>query len=488
MTFPRVRIPWTVWLLAAAFAARALTMALLPVTDSTEGRYAQVAQEMTLTGDWVTPRVWMYGEHLPFMGKPPLYFWASAAAMRLFGINAFAARLPSLLATLALLWLLYHVMERYGGKGSGLFSVMVTVTCGFFFAVSGVVAVDMLLCACVAGSLLAYFAFVCEPSRRIRGRWSLAVFGLLALGFLTKGPVAVVLFGIPVFLWTLRWRQWALLRDHRWVQGGLLFFALAAPWFVVCEQHNPGFLKYFFINENLLRFVQHEYGDAYGNGHLYPRGSALWMFIAAAAPWSLFALWRLYRERPFLRSLTRADERESFLFIGFLAGVLFWCLARQLLITYTLPLVPVFAAWFTLTTQPGSALHRWMTRAMPILLALMAIVSLAVIPFLQDTSTTRHVVSHARQYAAANALKEPLLFAHKTPYSALFYARSWVVPHPKETLAVTLARSQRTERGALVIVNRRQASELEALPSQNVERVTTLGEWTLVHVRFPLAP
>ncbi len=484
----RMRIPWAAWALAGAFAARALTMALLPVMDSTEGRYAQVAQEMTLTGDWVTPRVWMYGDHLPFMGKPPLFFWASAAAMRLFGISAFAARLPSLLATLALLWLLHHVMERYGGKGSGPLSVLVTATCGFFFAVSGVVALDMLLCACVAGSLLAYFAFICEPSRRIRGRWSLAVFGLLALGFLTKGPVAVALFGLPVLLWTLRWRQWELLRDHRWVPGILLFFAVTAPWFTVCEQHNPGFLKYFFLNENLLRFVRHEYGDAYGNGHLYPRGSALWMFLAAAAPWSLLALWRLLRERPFLRSLTPADKRDSFLLIGFSAGVLFWCLARQLLITYTLPLVPLFAAWFALTTRNDAALRQRITRATPILLALMGVTSLAVIPFLQDTATTRHAVRHARQYAAAHALAEPLLFARKTPYSALFYARGWVVPHPKETLAATLARSRQTERGALVIANRRQASELDALPAQSVERVATLGEWEVAHVRFPLAP
>lgn len=483
----RSQIPWAAWALAGAFAARALTMALLPITDSTEGRYAQVAQEMTLTNDWVTPRIWIYGDHLPFMGKPPLYFWASAAAMRLFGINAFAARLPSLLATLLLLWLMYHVMERYGGRGKGLASVMVTATCCFFFAVSGVVAIDMLLCACVAGSLLAYFAFICEPSRRVKSRWSLTVFGLLALGVLTKGPVAVVLFGLPVLLWTLRWQQWPLLREHRWVLGILLFLTLATPWFVVCEQHNPGFLKYFFLNENLLRFIRHDYGDAYGTGHLYPRGSAIWMFLAAAAPWSVLALWRLFRERPFLCTLTRANERSSFLFVGFFVGMLFWCLARQLLITYTLPLVPLFGAWVALTTPSDSASRRWLLRATTLLLVLMGITSLACIPFMQDTATTRHIIRHARQYATAHALSEPLLFARKTPYSALFDARGWVVPHPKETLAVTLARSQQTERGALVIVNKRQADELDALPAQNVERVTTLGEWELAHVKFPLA-
>ena len=99
-----------------------------------------------------------------------------------FRVNAFAHGVPSLLAALALC-VLHYVMERYGGKGSGLFSVMVTASCGFFFAVRGVVAIDVLLSACVAGSLLAYFAFTCETSRAIRKRWSLLVFALLALGF-----------------------------------------------------------------------------------------------------------------------------------------------------------------------------------------------------------------------------------------------------------------------------------------------------------------
>lgn len=45
-------------------------------------------------------------------------------------------------------------------------------------------------------------------------------------------------------------------------------------WFAACELRNPGFLPYFFVNENFLRFITPDYGDAYGNGHVYPRGAA----------------------------------------------------------------------------------------------------------------------------------------------------------------------------------------------------------------------
>lgn len=82
-----------------------------------------------------------------------------------------------------------------------MLNVLVAASCGFFLAMTGIVAVDMVFSACVAGSLLAYFAFQCEPERSSRRRWSLLVFLLLAAGFLTKGPVALVLFGLPVLIW-----------------------------------------------------------------------------------------------------------------------------------------------------------------------------------------------------------------------------------------------------------------------------------------------
>ncbi len=483
------RVSVLLYVLAGALVVRALAMGVLPVFDPSEGRYAQVAQEMAITGDWITPRIWVNGQHLPFLGKPPLFFWTAAGAMKLLGENGFAARLPSLLATVALLGLLYRVMERYGGTGVGLLSVMVTLSCGVFFAICGTVIVDMVLSACVAGSLLAYYAFTCEPSRQARGRWSLLVFALLALGFLTKGPVALVLFGLPVLVWTIRWRQWESLREHRWTAGILLFLVLTTPWFVLCELHNPGFLKYFFVNENLLRYTTHDYGDIYGSGHLYPRGAAVVLMLAAAAPWSFVALWRLRRGPLLRRVLTLADKQSSFLFLGFFAGTLFWCLARQMLITYTLPMVPLFGAWFALTLQAEPALQRRVLTTAAILLLGLSGILLAATPFAQDSQrSTRQIVRTAQRYAAEKALKGPLLFVGKTPYSALFYARGWTLPLPrKEKLAKSLERCRASEGPVLVAVPKGREADLEALAPGSANVVASAGAWKLARVELPAA-
>ncbi len=471
--------------LCLVFAARLASMALLPLTDPTEGRYAQVAQEMVATGDWVTPRVWMNESHIPFLGKPPLYFWAAAGAMRLFGESEFAARLPSALAAVAVLGLLYAVMGRYGGgAGAGLLSVMVTASCGFFVAVGGSVAVDMLFSACAAGSLLAYFAFISEPERRIRRRWSLLVFVLLALGFMTKGPVAIALFGLPVLIWTIRWRGWALLRDHRWVVGTALFLVVVVPWFAVCELRNPGFLKYFFVNENLLRFVTHDYGDAYGNGHVYPRGSALLMFLAAAAPWSLVGFWRAARVGSEVRTSGMRDRQAGFLFLGFAAGTVFWCLARQLLFTYLLPMVPLFAAWLVWVTRDGEIRKRMLAAATSLVAAL-AVVSLGVVPFLRNTDTTREIVAAARRFDEGNDVRLPLVFERKTPYSALFYARGWAVPHPKESLQESLRRCVGKGRPALVVIASVRKKELNNFDPGVWRELAVAGGWILGRVTVP---
>jgi len=478
---------WAIIALATALAARVATMALLPVTDSTEGRYAQVSQEMASTGDWVTPRVWMNEQHLPFLGKPPLYFWAAAGTMRLLGENEFAARLPSLLAVLALLGLLYVVMERYAGTGTGLLSVTVTASCGAVFSLGGSVATDMLLCTCVAGSLLGYFAFIHEDTRRGKRRWSLLVFGLLALGFLTKGPVALVLFGLPVLFWTIRWQQWRPLREHRWLVGGTLFLILVVPWFTLCERHNPGFLKYFFLNENLLRFLTHDYGDVYGSGHQYPRGSALMMAFVMGAPWTLYALVHFMRVgRAKVRMLVWSDPSANFLFLGATVGVLFWCLARQLLFTYLLPMVPLFAAWLVWSVRNDAAARRRMLAAACALLAVLSVGILIATPFLNTTRSTRGIVALAHDYAARHAYEGPLVFARKTPYSALFYGRGWVTPHPNESLHESLARQPPRGTVLLVALARSHQNELAGLASASWRTVASSGEWSLLRIALPV--
>ena len=79
------------------------------------------------------------------------------------------------------------------------------------------------------------------------------------------------------------------------ISGTLLFLAVAAPWYLLAERATPGFLRYFLINENFLRYLTNDYGDYYGYGRLRPYGSIWLMFLLVLLPWTVLAIALLAR-------------------------------------------------------------------------------------------------------------------------------------------------------------------------------------------------
>ncbi|WP_137887258.1 glycosyltransferase family 39 protein [Pseudomonas sp. 2FE] len=97
-------------------------MAFVPLTDTTEARYAEIARKMLETGNWITP---LHDYAVPFWAKPPLSTWLAAAAMGLFGETELAVRLPSLLLSLAVLWLTADLTRRHSCRDAGIAAALV---------------------------------------------------------------------------------------------------------------------------------------------------------------------------------------------------------------------------------------------------------------------------------------------------------------------------------------------------------------------------
>ena len=137
------------WLLVSVLAARLGLSALLPFADTTEPRYAEMARIMAETGDWITP--W-FDIGVPFWGKPPLSFWTQALSFKLFGVSEFAGRLPSWLANVGIVWLVYN-LRRYlhpdplghGAKTQGLWAALIYTTTALGFLSAGTVMTDSFL-------------------------------------------------------------------------------------------------------------------------------------------------------------------------------------------------------------------------------------------------------------------------------------------------------------------------------------------------------
>ena len=339
-------------MLAVVVAARLASLGLYPLTDTTEARYGEMGRKMLETANWITPQ-WDYG--VPFWGKPPLSFWSSAATMKLFGVNAFGARVATLvfaLMTAALFLRWPHAPARRTEGALAAAVVLLSSVLGFLIA--GAVATDVFMTFGMTLSMVAFWSAWTNRERAGTDRWWFFVG--LAIGLLAKGPVALVMTGIALFLWLLWSRQWlAAWRCLPWGRGLLLTAALALPWYVAAERATPGFLQYFLIGEHWERFTQPGWtGDLYGGGHARPRGS-IWIYAAGAAlPWSVVAL-VLLRMKPASASTRRPspDPQMAYLLCWVLAPLLLFTMARNILEAYALPALPAFAL-ITARLLPGA--------------------------------------------------------------------------------------------------------------------------------------
>ena len=339
----------TFWLiLAAMVAVRLALMAVVPVFEPSEARYAAISANMARSGDFVVPHFTHNLEYQSFDGKPPLVFQAGGLFCELFGINEFAVRLFPFLSALLCLAILYHAVRKFSDPETGRLAVLVCMSCTAFYAASGICMTDMTLTCCVAGALLLYRCFLAG----FAWRYAAGVMALMGAGLIVKGPVALVMFGLPVFVDALVNRRWAGIFNWKWLVTAPLFFLIAVPWFVFVEQRNPGAVWYFFYNENFMRFVSHDYGDKYGAGREAFRGVAVLWAIVATLPWALIPLWDLFRR--FLKSKARAlgisgaAPWSSFGFLSLVVITGFWCLTSRVLIYYLFPVIPLFAAGIAL--------------------------------------------------------------------------------------------------------------------------------------------
>jgi 4-amino-4-deoxy-L-arabinose transferase-like glycosyltransferase len=364
---------WVAALLALLVLGRLLAMAGLPLMDTTEARYADIGRRMAELGDWVTP--W-HDQGQPFWGKPPLSFWLTALSFRLFGFSELAARLPHFLCMLGVVAV---VLQLARSRDEAWATAALLAGAVLPLLAAGAVMTDEAL---VLGTTLAMVSFwralhAPAPEARHAGWW---FFVALALGLLAKGPLALVLTGLPLLAWALLTRQLrTALQALPWGRGLVLVTALALPWYVLAEHRTPGFLAYFIVGEHWHRFVTPGWqGDLYGTAHRFPPG-AIWAFaFAAVLPWSLLAPLAAWRTRGGGAGAAAppqaAGERSRVLYLACwaLAPLVFFTAARNIIWTYALPALPALAllgAGFLLRRLGRQATPRWLAAGLALTLA-----------------------------------------------------------------------------------------------------------------------
>jgi 4-amino-4-deoxy-L-arabinose transferase-like glycosyltransferase len=287
---------------------------------------------MVASGDWLTPRLNGY----KYFEKPPLQYWATAASFRIFGVNEWAARLwPGLTGFLGVL-LVFWAGNRLFGPPAGLLGAAVTASCFLYAVVGDLLTLDMALSFFMSAAVLAFAVAQREPGEAGRRRWMLVAWAAMALAVLTKGLVGAVLPIGAAGVYVLVQRDWKLLSRLELVRGGLLFLAIAAPWFVLVSLANPEFPRFFFIHEHFERFLTKEH-DRY-----QPAWYFLPVLLLGMVPWIVALV-------PALRSAWRRAappagfDAQRFLLLWCAVVFVFFSASDSKLVPYILPLFPALA-------------------------------------------------------------------------------------------------------------------------------------------------
>ncbi|MBI4060932.1 MAG: glycosyltransferase family 39 protein [Elusimicrobia bacterium] len=332
------------WLIASALALPLLILGA-PLIEIDDARYAEVPRAMAASGDWILPSL----NAMPYVEKPPLWYWLGAASIRLLGASEAAARLPmfllSLLGAGGVFWLGSWLYSPSVGRCAAL----ATATAGLWLFLVHNLTLDLP----VAVFLLWTTAFILRALERPgdAGWAAPAAWLAAALAFLSKGLIAILL---PA-LWTAalvvlfpKWRRPALkLLSPR---GVILAVLAAAPWFLAVQARRPDFFRTFFIEQHFQRYLTPKYS----------RGAPWWFYLAVLPggllPWTVPFLSGLAKcgRRPF------ADERSTALSLWVLGVVAFFSTSHSKLATYVLPVLPHAALLAAVSIENG--LPQWARR------------------------------------------------------------------------------------------------------------------------------
>ena len=381
--------------------------------DDVDAVQAQISRNMLDSGDWVTARL----DGVAYLEKAPLVYWTMASSFLVFGAHDWAARIPIALAAIALCLLTAAFGSWAFGRKAGFYAGLCLATCVGLYLFTRILIPDVMLTGAIALSMWAFLRALEEDEPHPRF-WAFLLAAGMGIGLLLKSLIAMVfpcgaaLAYLALTRQLFRKRTWQ--RLHPWT-GAAVILLIAAPWHALATLRNPpafaftlhsgpgvyhGFLWFYFINEQLLRFLNMRYPRDYNT---VPRLwfwllNLLWLF-----PWSVYfpALKRL--------SFKPADRagRARLLALCWAGFILVFFTFSTTQEYYTMPCYPAFALLLgsAMALDGENAWLRRGTRFLAVLAALGAVAAAAILIMVRGVPTPGDIssalTSHPADYTLA---------------------------------------------------------------------------------------
>jgi 4-amino-4-deoxy-L-arabinose transferase-like glycosyltransferase len=404
---------WGVYVAVILFAAAvylACTISPPSLQDDVDAVQAQIARNMITSGDWVTPRL----DGVIYLEKPPLIYWMMALSFKVFGVYDWAARIPIALSAIALCWLTAAFGIWAFGKRAGFYAGLCMATCVGLWLFTRVLIPDVMLTATIALAMWALLRVMDEEEPHPRA-WAYVLAASMGTGLLLKSLIGVVFPVAAGVIYLAVTRQLFLARTWKRLHpfaGTLIILLVAAPWHVLATLRNPpyfdftmrsvpgeyhGFLWFFFINEQLLRFLNLRYPRDYNT---VPR-IYFWLFhLAWLFPWSVYFPATLQLT---YKPVDRAGKARvlALCWIGFVLVFFTFSTTQEY---YSMPCYPAMALLLGSAIASGG---KWIdrgTRALTVVTGICAAVGIAILVMVRNVPVIGDISTALSQHPEAYTL------------------------------------------------------------------------------------
>ena len=286
--------------------------------DWDEINFAESAREMLLTGDWFNVRI----NFEPFWEKPPLFIWAQALSMSVFGVNEFAARFPNAVIGIVTLLVLFNIgRKRENTRFGVLWALMYSISfLPFFYFKSGII--DPWFNLFIFLGIYFFSRYTDPEASGLRMRHAALSALSMGLAILTKGPVAFLIFCLCFLVWLITRR---FMFSFRWkdVAVYLLVLALAGgSWFIALAATGHTDVIQDFVAYQIRLFETKDAG--HGGFLLY---HFVWLFFGVT-PASVFAL-------PVLFKRDEKDNLFRWMAVSFWVVLILFTIVRTKIVHYS---------------------------------------------------------------------------------------------------------------------------------------------------------
>src|SRR5580704_16161003 len=348
--------------------------------DDVDSVQAQISRTMLDTGDWVTARI----DGVSYLEKSPLNYWLVAGVFRVLGPQDWAARVPGVLSAIALSLVTCAFGIWAFGKQAGFYAGLCISTCVGLFLFTRILIPDVMLVLTITVAMWSFLR-VLDPQEAHPRAWAAVMAASIGTGFLLKSMIALVFPAAAAVIYLCITRQifsWDVWKKLRPFSGLAIGIAIAAPWMVLATLRNPptfawtlhsgpgeyhGFLWFYLVNEQVLRFLNMRYPRDYAT---VPRFWFWALHLVWLFPWSVYfpAIAKLS-----FRPVDRAGRTRllALSWIGFILVFFTFSTTQEY---YSMPCYPALALLLGVAMAAGGD---WIRRGTRVLCAIAAAAALA---------------------------------------------------------------------------------------------------------------